>query len=266
MNGFSAQIQMSGIDHHVVLISSYPGFGNGNGICIEPPLGGGGCPVDDNNLPVYRHVDKKVGSHNAFAKLISTHNQWKDSIRPNSVKHIVVVSDDESEIALDVFENQFKALDPSYDDFIFHAIVCAWDCPESATIGQIYIDLVNQTGGVLGDLCDQDFQTVFDELAKAVIQAVPLSCHFDIPPPPMGMILDFNLVNVELDDGNNNLEAIPRVDDFAACMNYPEGWYYDDPVNPVQIYLCPQTCAKAQSYEMGSINVAFGCETNEPVG
>jgi hypothetical protein len=263
MNGFAAQIEMSGVDHHVVLISSYPNEED-NGICIDPPLGSGSCPNDDNNLPVYRHVEEKIGSHNALAKLISTEQEWKDSIRPDSVKHIVVVSDDESELSANSFKNQFAALDPSYESYVFHAIVCPWDCPESAAIGETYIDLVDQTGGVLGDLCAQDFQTVFDELADAVIQGVPLSCQFDIPPPPMGMNLDPHKVNVELDDGNGTLEEVPRVMDLADCMNHPEGWYYDDPVNPVQIFLCPQTCAKAQGYAMGTINVLFGCDTYVP--
>jgi hypothetical protein len=265
MNGFSAQIEMSGIDHHVVLISAYPGQpGNDNGICIEAPLGGGSCPEDDNNLPVYRHVDQKVGSHNALAKLISTELAWKNSIRPDSMKHIVVVSDDESELDANSFKNQFAALDPSYESYVFHAIVCPWDCPESAGVGETYIDLVDQTGGVLGDLCAQDFQVVFDALADAVIQGIPLSCQFDIPPPPMGMNLDPDKVNVELDDGNGSLDEVPRVMDLADCMNHPDGWYYDDPVNPVQIFLCPQTCTKAQGYEMGTINVLFGCDTYVP--
>ena len=262
MNGFSAQISNSGIDHHVVLLSSYPG--DGNGICIDPPLGGGGCNNDDNNLPVYRHVDERIGSSNALSKLIQFHNEWAPSIRPDSVKHIVVVSDDESNISANSFNNQFLALDPSYDPYIFHAIVCPYDCPESADVGDRYMDLVDSTGGVLGDLCLQDFQTVFDELADAVIQGVPVSCQFDIPEPPMGMNLDPNLVNVELDDGNNNTQEIPRVTDLADCMNYPDGWYYDDPVNPMQIFLCPQTCETAQSYPMGSVNVLFGCETIVP--
>jgi hypothetical protein len=262
MNGFSTQIEMSGIDYHVVLISSYPD--NGNGICIDPPLGSGNCPGDDNNLPVYRHVDERVASHDALEVLIDTHNDWQDSIRPNSVKHIVVVSDDESDLSVNSFNNQFLALDPSYNPYVFHAIVCPYDCPEAADVGQIYMNLINQTGGVLGDLCMQDFQTVFDELADAVIEGVPLSCQFDIPQPPMGMNLDPDLVNVELDDGAGNLEDIPRVDNLGECMNHPEGWYYDDPVNPVQIFLCPQTCSKAQEYEMGAINVKFGCETLMP--
>jgi hypothetical protein len=257
MNDLSAQIENSGIDLHIVLISSYPD--QENGICVDPPLGSGNCPNNDSNLPVYRHVDEKVGSHNPLAKLIATHQEWQGSVRPDSVKHIVVVSDDESGLSSELFKNQFFALDPNYDPFVFHALVCSWDCPEASHVGEIYIDLVNQTGGVLGDLCAQNFLTVFDELANAVIQGVPLSCQFDIPPPPMGMELDPDLVDVEIDDGNGNLENISRVDDLADCMNHPDGWYYDDPQNPAQVRLCPQTCAQAQGYAMGTVDLEFGC-------
>lgn len=256
MNGFSAQLEMSGVDYHVVLISAYSN--KENGICIDSPLGSGNCP-HDSDLPVYRHVDEKVSSHNSLAKLIASHQEWQGSIRSDSVKHIVVVSDDESDLGPNLFSNQFSALDPSYDPFVFHAIVCAWDCPESNDIGQTYIDLANQTGGVLGDLCEQDFQTVFDELADAVTQGDPLSCQFDIPPPPMGMSLDPDAVDVELDDGDGNLDDIPRVADLGDCANHPAGWYYDNPANPTQILLCPQTCAEAQGYAMGTINLEFGC-------
>lgn len=262
MNGFSDQIQMSGIDYHVVLISSYPD--EDNGICIDPPLGSGNCPGDDTNLPVYRHVDEKVSSHDALERLILTHQEWKDSMRPDAVKHIVVISDDESDIGSILFKSEFVALDPDYDPFLFHAIVCPWECEQSDGIGQVYMDLVGQTGGVLGDLCQQDFQTVFDELAENVIQNSPLACQFDIPPAPMDQNLDPDLVTVELDDGNNNIESIPKVIDLADCMNHPDGWYYDDPVNPTQILLCPQTCAKAQGYGMGTINMEFECDPYPP--
>lgn len=268
MNGFSAQLEMSEVDHHIILISSYPangnGNGNGSGICIDPPLGSGNCPNYDNNLPSYHHVDEKVGSNNALAKLIATQSEWKLSIRPDSMKHIVVVSDDDSDIGAIPFSNLFKALDPSYDPFVVHAIVCPWECPEIGDIGHNYLDLVEQTGGVLGNLCAQDFEKVFDDLAKAVIQDVPLSCQFEIPPTPTGMNFDPDLLNVELDDGNGNLEALPRVDDLADCVTDPESWYYDPPVNPVRIRLCPQTCAKVQEYAMVSVNVKFGCESLNP--
>jgi hypothetical protein len=259
MNDFSAQLETSGVDHHIILISSYPDH-NDKGICVGPPLGSGDCPNTDDNPPLYRHVDETVGSHNALAKLIASQNEWQDSVRPESVKHIVVVSDDESQLGSNAFEGQFHALGDDYDSFEFHAIVCPWACPEAGEVGQVYIDLVYQTGGVLGDLCQQDFQPVFEELADAVIQKTPMSCHFDIPSPPMGMNLDHNLINVELDDGGK-LEDIPRVEGLSDCMNNPEGWYYDDFGDPTQIYLCPQSCEKVQGYGTGAVNVKFGCET-----
>ena len=202
-----------------------------------------------------------MGSHDALELLVDTHGEWQGSIRADSVKHIVVVSDDESDLEAAEFDTQFGELAPDYESYVMHAIVCPWDCPEAADIGQTYLDLVGLSGGVLGDLCEQDFQPVFDELADAVIQGVPLSCQFEVPEPPMNMELDPDLVNVELDDGNGNVEVIPAVPDLAACMNAAEGWYYDDPLNPQQIILCPQTCQKAQSYMQGEVNVTFGCET-----
>jgi hypothetical protein len=147
---------------------------------------------------------------------------------------------------------------------VFHAVVCPWECEQSDGVGSVYMDLVNQTGGVLGDLCEQDFQTVFDELANAVIENSPLGCQFEIPEPPIGETLDPTMVLVELVDGNNNPEVIPQVADLADCMNSPEGWYYDDPVSPAQVILCPQTCAKAQAYEMGEINLEFECDMGVP--
>ncbi len=56
MNNFSTKIINSGIDVHVVMISSYP---TDDGICVDPPLGSGGCPVKDNNPPKYTHVNAK---------------------------------------------------------------------------------------------------------------------------------------------------------------------------------------------------------------
>jgi hypothetical protein len=79
------------------------------------------------------------------------------------------------------------------------------------------------------------------------------------------MELDPDKINVELDGGNEGPIEIPRVTDAADCMNWPDGWYYDDPVNPTQIFLCPQACEQAQSDSKGTIDVEFGCDTMMPV-
>ena len=50
--------------------------------------------------------------------------------------------------------------------------------------GVPYRELVQQTGGEMGDLCLQDFDPVFDVLAGAVVESATLSCEWAIPEPP----------------------------------------------------------------------------------
>jgi hypothetical protein len=259
MNDFSQQIIGSGIDVHVVLISSYPGMGNG--ICIDQPLGGGGCPLADNNPPTFTHVNSEVGSHDAWEQLLDHHGEWSGAIREDSVKHLVVITDDTSDMGWEDFDAQFQALHPSYAGYVHHSVVCHSDCADAAGIGEDYITLSNNTGGVAADLCDQDFQAVFDVLATEVVGGAALSCEFEIPPPPDGMEFDPNEVNLEFDDGMGGILPIGRVDSAADCPNVVDGWHYDDPTAPTMIVMCPQTCDKIQVSEDGSISIAFGCAT-----
>jgi hypothetical protein len=259
LNAFSQQIIMSGVDVHVVLISSYPG--NGNGMCIEPPLGSGGCNAMDSNPPLFTHVDQQVSSHDALAQVLAHHAEWSPVVREGAGLHLVVVSDDESELDAVSFDNQFKALDPDYADYKLHGIVCTTECEETAAIGQTYIALGQLTGGIIRDLCDQDFQPVFDLLATEVIAGAVISCEWDVPTPPDGMELDPDEVNVEFDDGMGNGFVIGRVDGPADCPNVVDGWYYDDPQMPTKILACPQTCTKIQGYEQAEIEITLGCAT-----
>ncbi|MEM6292778.1 MAG: hypothetical protein AAGA54_16005 [Myxococcota bacterium] len=262
LNDFSAQIIASGVDVHVILVSSYPG--QGHGICIDPPLGAGGCPNADSNPPLFNHVNQVVGSHNSWDQLLATHGQWAGGIRPDSSKHVVIVSDDDTNMSQAQFDAAFKALDPTYADYIHHSVVCHSNCASAADIGTPYINLSAQTGGVAADLCDQDFQAVFDVLSTEVISGTQLACEFDIPEPPNGEAFDADKVNVDLDDGFGNVTSIPRVDGPAFCAGVVDGWYYDNPAAPVQIIMCPQTCEKAQLAMNGSVSIAFGCETVVP--
>lgn len=276
MNIFSQQIFLANIDHHVVMIASE----SPEGPCINVPLGSGACP-NDSKLPEYLHVVDEVGSTNALERILATQPTWSTSIRPNSVKHLVVVSDDESAMDALTFDAAFEAIDPSYADYYFHAIVafenpdplqclggmascCAGFIPISADVGQVYIDLAALTGGVAGDLCDQQFGPVFDQIAQSVQTTVPLACEWAIPEPPEGESFDPTKVNVELElDGV--LEQVFYVESEAAC-NGGDGWYYfPDAVTPQTIRICPETCTRVQSAEQASVDILFGCDT-VPVG
>ncbi len=276
LNVFSAQIADSGVNAHIVLISgAYPT--DSNGICVEPPLGSGDCPADTNLDAGFMHVVFEVGSSDAFLKIKQSYGQWVGMLRPNSIRHVIVVSDDNSMFQAQTFVNQMALLSPPFDQFTFHAIVatmepeaaCAMDpphpcCTLAADEGTIYEELVAATGGVLGDLCEQDFQPVFDQLAAEVAD-VPLACEWAIPDPPEGQIFDSGKVNVEFVDGDGEHHLIGHVDSFEECDDVTHGWYYDDNANPTTIYVCPQTCDWIRGDLEASIVIQFGCTTQEAV-
>jgi len=270
MNDFSDQIIGSGIDAHVVLISN-------NNVCIAPPLGSGQCPAD-SNPPSYLHVNVGIGSNDALSKLMSNYDMWKDMMRADGAKHVIVVSDDDSNMGATAFNDMFTAIGPSYEEYKFHAIVGTWDvgdvgkcisdpvcCATIADEGKVYMSLVNMTGGILGPLCDggdQKFDQLFDLLSTEVVEEASIACEWDIP-DPMGMDIDFGKVNVDYLDGMGGEDSIPKVDNADACGGL-DAWYYDDDNMPTKIFACPALCMKIQDNPDAKVDVKFGCESIIP--
>lgn len=274
MNQFSAKIIASGVDVHVVLLSA---LGGANGMCIDPPLGGGGCPFADTKLPTFLHIEHGVGSNDALEKLLQYHDDWKDQMRPEARKHVVVVSDDNSDLGAEDFDAAFRALDPGHEGYRFHAIVGQNDktdpmwctsepvcCDLTAAAGEVYLDLIKKTGGVYGDLCKQDFTLVFDALSTEVILNSGLACEWQIPEPMGDQLIDYDAVHVEFDDGMGAVLPIDRVAGPAACQGPQDGWYFDAPQQPGKLLVCPQTCNKMQLAPKGSMSITFGCKPIRP--
>jgi len=258
MNAMVSIIVGSGIDAHVIMIAN-------NDICVPAPLGSGACPADDN-LPSYLHVHDGVGSDNALEKIRDHYPDYAASLRPGATKTIVVISDDDSNLDAGEFIIDMVDLDPTFQGFVFHAIVASappWLNPcllLSADRGQEYIDLVAQTGGVYGDLCGQNFAPVFQAMATAVVTSSQIDCVYDIP--DTGEPIDYGKVNVDFKPGPND----PATPIYNVPGGLPDcdgngGWYYDDPNNPSQILLCPATCSAVQGSTDGEMTVKFGCET-----
>jgi von Willebrand factor type A domain len=290
MNDLVSTIVAANIDLHLILISA--DSSDSAGICVPAPVGNGQCPADEN-LPAFRHVVQPVGSTDALIQILNTYDQYKDSLRPNASKTLVVISDDDSSMSANDFTTQLVALDPTFQGFKFDAIVspyelanpltcfscaapaCACDpccgvdssapfpiCVElPADEGVVYKNLVSQTMGVLGDLCQQQFLPVFQDMATAVINSSAIPCVYDIPEPPGGEEIDYGKVNVEFKpDASSPGEPILNVPGGAGDCDAAGGWYYDDAVNPTQILLCPATCDAVQGAG-GSVTVKFGCAT-----
>ena len=102
-----------------------------------------------------------------------------------------------------------------------------------------------------------------DQLAAAFKevqnQASKLVCSFMIPPPPAGMMLDPNKVQVRFNTPDPTMSfQIPQVMDRGSCG--PQGgWYYDNPTNPRTVNLCEASCMKVNSSGGGAIELLFGC-------
>ncbi len=187
LNGFATQITQSGIDVHVVVIAGKPG--SENGFCIPAPLGSGNCPADDNP-PIFQHVDQHVDSSDALLQILGRYNDYKAMLRPDAAKHVIVISDDDSSLGAVAFDTQLKALDPPlFDDYVFHGIVSDDDdpgtfnciinpqpcCGVSADEGKVYKQLITMTGGVFGDLCQQNFQPVWNQVSTQVVTNATLA-------------------------------------------------------------------------------------------
>jgi len=291
LNAFASIITGSGVDVHVVLIAD-------NTVCIPQPLGSGQCGGADEKLPNYRHVVQTVGSNNALQLIHETYDQWKDTLRPGATKTLAVVTDDDSSMSAAEFTSLLLAKDPpTFQGFKFDAIASLID-PDSITFtclscalngmftcnacqekccdkmlgctplpadeGKVYKQLVAQTGGILGDLCIQDFGPVFQDMATGIVSSAKLSCDYDIPPPPEGEVLDAGMVNVNYTPSGQPVTPILNVASAADCGALG-GWYYDNTNAPTRIIMCANTCAILQADTNGKVDVLFGCETQVQV-
>jgi len=94
-----------------------------------------------------------------------------------------------------------------------------------------------------------------------VVQA-SLTCDLALPTPPQGA-LDPAAVNVAVKTGTTTT-TLYKVAGSTACGS-AGGWYYDDPVTPTRITLCPTACTEATqavtAAQGGGIVVQFGCQS-----
>lgn len=254
-------------DVRVIMLAPLPD-GGGGGICIQPPpLGTGSCPTADHNPPIYFHVDQPMAAATLLEDVLASHPMWADELRPEAWKHLWVMSGADPVADPADFVDQMVALDPTFDRLTVHAMVpdapranCSLLVPGStAEEADALIALANATEGVVEPLCNYDVGVLFDELLER-IQAVALSCRYDIPDPPDGQIFDAQRVNVDYDDGFG-LQTIGNVEHASDCVDVGNGWYYDDPAMPTALVMCPQTCARFEAAEQASIEIRFGCAT-----
>jgi hypothetical protein len=83
------------------------------------------------------------------------------------------------------------------------------------------------------------------------------TCVFTVPAG-----LDVHLVNVEVVIGGM-VVSLRSVTNAAGCGALT-GWYYDNPLQPTRLLLCPASCDLVKSTPNAGARILYGCTTVPP--
>jgi hypothetical protein len=258
LNAFAGYIGNANVDYRVILIGAgmVPIFP----ICVPPPLGGPNC----TNGPRYMNILDQVSSSDSLERYVDNYKKYQSFLRPQTVKHFVVVTDDDARDSAQWFRDQLAALkNPGFPNgFVFNGIVSIGPDPDDgchtgASYGRVYEELAKSTGGSLYPICDTDWRPMFQNLAKEIVSLIPAPCSYQMPTPPNGKKIHPDQIRVKYIAGSGET-LIPKVANKAACQSSPNGhgFYYDDVNAPTVVTFCDKTCSSLQG---GKIHIIFGC-------
>jgi len=92
-----------------------------------------------------------------------------------------------------------------------------------------------------------------------------LDCQWKIPPPPAGQTLDPSKVNLQMTNAAGVATRYGHVASVADCARAVDGWYYDNPSNPTQVLVCPNTCETLKAAVGARVDLLFGCATVQTI-
>jgi hypothetical protein len=216
MNAFAAHISGQKIDYRVVVVAKRSG--HSRAVCIPQPLAGPSC----SDGPRFMQVDQYVDSNDVLEQFMGHMTTINGFLRKGSLRHFVVVTDDESDVLAQTFD-AFLQSRPDFKDYVFHSVVGLVDQGCVADQGQQYIALSNQTKGLKFHICNANWQQLFDQLGQNVATANMLYKLTKTPRP--------GTVKVTI----NGQPAQPGVD-----------FNYDTAVNQVVLLKQPASGAKIQ--------------------
>jgi hypothetical protein len=203
----------------------------------------------------YLHVPARVGSTNALEVLLAQYPVYAPFLRPDAALHIVVITDDESDLPAATFSASMAALHPRpYSVHAIAGISPAESC-DIAEVGNEYLSIAASTGGQALSICAPDYSMLFDALEDAV-RSTTSPCEFELPSPPTGQTLDVDAVQVLLTPAGTAARELPRTDALAACSTN-EAWGYVAGATPARVALCPSACDTLRLG--GDLSIRFGC-------
>jgi hypothetical protein len=281
INTFASTIGGSGLDAHVIMIAEKPlplpvppGFPI-PGICVPQPLAGANCA---DNPPVFHQINTAVGSNDSLQIILDNYGTYAPWLRPSAYKVFIEVTDDNSTSKTwQQFDTELLAKsaaqfgDTTKRRYIFDSI-CGWKrttpvldaqkCGSAVNTGDQYQNLSQLTGGIVDSVCETDYSSVFNNIAKGLV--TKLGCEFAVPKSTTGAQTDPGSVVVNYTPGGGAVQALTRVTDASKCGSIADAWYYDDNTSPTKIIFCPTTCNTAGADTSGKLEIALGCEAPPP--
>lgn len=280
VNAFAQSIGRSGLDYHVIFLvakASSPSQ-TGNVLCVPPPLASANCA---DNLPIFRHVNQSIGSHNSLKQILSTYDNadpalaWRGNLRADAYKVFILVSDDQASLTAQDFDTQLLAKTPAgmfgraaQRRYIFHSIVgyttgtpliTGPACGTAVNNGSYYQTLSQLTGGIVESICQSDFSGILNLLAQGTSQR--LACELTLPTQAGA---DPTKVAVQVTPPGGSSTVATHVVDSSRCAANPGSWYYDDNTHPTKVLLCPDLCASVNAHQGTKIEALLGCTTEAP--
>jgi hypothetical protein len=134
--------------------------------------------------------------------------------------------------------------------------------PADVPAGPTLLDAIAAAGGTTKAVNINTSQNVGQEFLMALnsIRGMQLGCQYSIPVPEAGTP-DYGLVNVQYTPKGGMPVIIPQYPNKSGCPTTGDGWYYDNPAAPTQIFLCDSSCSTIGADATGSIEVLLGCKT-----
>jgi hypothetical protein len=164
---FAERMVDSGIDFRLALVSERGERPSNPDVCVPPPMGGPAC----GNTETFLHVNRGVGSNDAFRALLECHagcegGGYGGFLRGGSLKQVLVVTDDESDMPWRTFRDQMR---PKVGNFILNGVVGTRTDGCVFQEGRIYKEGIAETGGEALHICDNDWGVVVDVIFEATV-------------------------------------------------------------------------------------------------
>ncbi len=107
-----------------------------------------------------------------------------------------------------------------------------------------------------------EYEDAIDAFAKAMLNITNsfIPCSYEAPTPPPDLDVDYTKVQIVYTPFVGDPEEIPAAGSASNCDN--GGWYYDNPVTPTRVIMCPCSCANLGA---GRIEARFGCVPRAPL-